>query len=120
MAARLAGALAAVGWLEAHPEAVARLGENTRYFRARLSEIGFRPMEGDTPIVPILLGETSKAIRCSERLLDRGVFVTGFGYPVVPQGTARIRCQISAAHTREDLDFACEAFRKVGVELGLT
>ena len=114
------GALAAVGWLEAHPEAVARLGENTRYFRARLSEIGFRPMEGDTPIVPILLGETSKAIRCSERLLDRGVFVTGFGYPVVPQGTARIRCQISAAHTREDLDFACEAFRKVGVELGLT
>ncbi len=114
------GALAAVGWLEAHPEAVARLGENTRYCRARLSEIGFRPMEGDTPIVPILLGETSKAIRCSERLLDRGVFVTGFGYPVVPQGTARIRCQISAAHTREDLDFACEAFRKVGVELGLT
>ncbi len=113
------GALAALRWIEAHPEAVARLHGNTRYFRERLLEIGFRPMEGDTPIVPILLGETSKAILCSEKLLDRGVFVTGFGYPVVPQGTARVRCQISAAHTREDLDFACDAFRRVGVELGL-
>jgi glycine C-acetyltransferase len=69
--------------------------------------------------VPIILGETAKAIRASELMLDLGVFVTGFGYPVVPQGHARVRCQISAAHSRDDLDFALAAFKKVGAKLGL-
>jgi glycine C-acetyltransferase len=114
-----ASALAAVRYVEAHPERVARLHENARYFRGRLGEIGLAPLPGETPIVPIILGETAKAIRASEMLLDEGVFVTGFGFPVVPQGHARVRCQISAAHTRDDLDEALAAFRKVGEKLGL-
>lgn len=114
-----ASALAAVEFLEAHPERVATLRENARYFRERLLELGFKPLPGETPIIPVILGETAAAIRMSEMLLDAGVFVTGFGFPVVPQGEARVRCQISAAHTREDLDEALQAFAKVGRQLGL-
>ena len=114
-----ASALASVEFLERHPERVTALRENARYFRTRLQEIGFSPLEGETPIIPVIIGETADAIRMSEALLDEGVFVTGFGYPVVPQGTARVRCQISAAHTREDLDEALEAFARVGRKLGL-
>jgi len=112
-------ALAAVRHIERHPELVARLRENTRYFRDQLVALGFKPLPGETPIVPVILGETAKAIRMSELLLEEGVFVTGFGYPVVPQGHARIRCQLSAAHTRDDLDFALAAFKRVGAKLGL-
>jgi len=112
-------ALAAVRHLERHPELVTRLHDNARYFRERLIALGFKPLPGETPIVPVMLGETAKAIRMSELLLDEGVFVTGFGYPVVPQGHARIRCQLSAAHTRGDLDFALAAFKRVGGKLGL-
>lgn len=112
-------ALAAVQFIEAHPERVATLHENARYFRAAITEAGFKPLAGDTPIVPIIVGETALAIRMSEMMLDEGVFVTGFGYPVVPQGHARIRCQLSAAHTREDLDAAVRAFTKVGRALGI-
>jgi len=111
--------LAAVQYVERHPELVTRLHEHARYFRERLLALGFRPLAGETPIVPVILGETARAIRMSEALLDEGVFVTGFGYPVVPQGHARIRCQLSAAHTREDLDFALGAFQRVGTKLGL-
>ena len=82
-------------------------------------ELGFAPLPGETPIIPVILGETAAAIRMSELLLAEGVFVTGFGFPVVPQGQARVRCQISAGHTREDLDQALDAFRKVGRELRL-
>jgi glycine C-acetyltransferase len=114
-----ASALAAVRYLERHPELVTRLHENARYFRDGLAALGFKPLPGDTPIVPVILGETAKAMRMSELLLDEGVFVTGFGYPVVPQGHARIRCQLSAAHTRDDLDFALRAFQRVGTKLGL-
>jgi glycine C-acetyltransferase len=112
-------ALAAIEFLEAHPDRVAALRENTAYFRARLLEAGFKPLPGETPIIPVILGETAAAIRMSEMLLEDGVFVTGFGYPVVPQGEARVRCQISATHTREDLDEALAAFVKVGRRLGL-
>ncbi len=111
--------LQAVRVLEADPARVRRLHENTRYFRAAIREAGFNPLEGETPIVPIIVGETPLAIRMSERLLDHGVFVTGFGFPVVPHGQARVRCQLSSAHTREDLDEAVDAFRKVGRELGV-
>ena len=111
--------LAAVRFIETHPERVTRLHENSRYFRSAITEAGFAPLEGDTPIVPIIVGETSLAIKISEMMLDEGIFVTGFGYPVVPQGHARIRCQVSAAHTREDLDFAVESFKKVGRKVGL-
>jgi len=112
-------ALAAVRFLEAHPERVTRLRENTKYFREGLTELGFKPLEGQTPIIPVIVGETAQAIRMSEALLAEGVFVTGFGYPVVPQGTARVRCQISAAHSRDDLDQALRAFRKAGKGLGI-
>ena len=112
-------ALAAVEQLESRPELVKKLHDNTKYFREMIVEAGFKPLPGPTPIVPVILGETSFAIRMSERLLEEKVFVTGFGYPVVPQGQARIRCQISAAHSREDLDFAVAAMKKVGRELGV-
>jgi glycine C-acetyltransferase len=112
-------ALAAVNYLEHHPELVTRLHEHTRYFRERLVALGFKPLPGETPIVPVILGETATAIQMSDLLLDEGVFVTGFGYPVVPQGHARIRCQLSAGHTRDDLDFALAAFKRVGTRLGL-
>ncbi|HYK82325.1 MAG TPA: glycine C-acetyltransferase [Gemmatimonadales bacterium] len=112
-------ALAAVRYVEQHPELVARLHANARYFRERLVAFGFQPLPGATPIVPVILGETAKAIRMSELLLEAGVFVTGFGYPVVPQGQARIRCQLSAGHTRDDLDQALVAFQRVGAQLGL-
>jgi glycine C-acetyltransferase len=114
-----ASALAAVQVLEAHPELVTRLHENARWFRAALREAGFDPLPGDTPIIPVILGETARAIRMSELLLAEGVFVTGFGYPVVPQGHARVRCQVSAAHTREHLERALGAFRKAGRTLGI-
>ncbi|HUR94424.1 MAG TPA: glycine C-acetyltransferase [Gemmatimonadales bacterium] len=114
-----ASALASVEFLEAHPERVAALRDNAGYFRERLLELGFKPLPGQTPIIPVILGETATAIRMSELLLAEGVFVTGFGYPVVPQGQARVRCQVSAAHSRDDLDQALLAFRKVGRQLSL-
>lgn len=114
-----ASALASIEYLETHPERVTALRENARYFREELLGLGFRPLPGETPIIPVILGETAAAIRMSDLLLGEGVFVTGFGYPVVPQGQARVRCQISAAHTRADLDQALAAFRKVGRQLRL-
>lgn len=114
-----ASALAAVNHLRKHPEAVKRLHESARYFRERLMALGFKPIPGETPIIPVILGETAKAIQMSEMLLNEGVFVTGFGYPVVPQGHARVRCQISAAHTQDHLDQALRAFEKVGRKLAL-
>lgn len=114
-----ASALASVRFLESHPERVARLRDNARYFRRQLAELGFKPLAGETPIIPVIIGETAAAMRMSELLLEEGVFVTGFGYPVVPQGTARVRCQVSAAHTREDLDEALAAFGIVGRKLRL-
>ena len=114
-----ASTIASVQYLEAHPERVTGLRMNARYFRDQLTALGFKPLPGETPIVPVILGETAHAIRMSEMLLDKGVFVTGFGYPVVPQGQARVRCQVSAAHTRTDLDQALAAFAQVGRRLGL-
>jgi len=112
-------ALAAVAYVERHPELITRLRDNARYFREQLITLGFKPLTGVTPIVPVILGETAKAIEMSELLLAEGVFVTGFGYPIVPQGHARVRCQLSAAHTQDDLEFALRAFQKVGRKLRL-
>jgi glycine C-acetyltransferase len=114
-----ASALASIEFIESHPERVATLKERARYFREQLLGLGFQPLPGETPIIPVILGETAAAIRMSDLLLDAGVFVTGFGYPVVPQGQARVRCQISAAHTHDDLDEALAAFKKVGRKLKL-
>jgi glycine C-acetyltransferase len=114
-----ATALASVEYLEKHPERVEQLRQNASYFRDQLLGRGFKPLPGETPIIPVIVGETAKAIEMSNLLLKEGVFVTGFGFPVVPQGQARIRCQISAAHTRADLDQALQAITKVGQRLGL-
>jgi glycine C-acetyltransferase len=114
-----ASALASIQYLEKHPELVENLRQNSRYFREQLLASGFNPLPGETPIIPVILGETARAIDMSRQLLEEGVFVTGFGYPVVPQGQARIRCQISAAHTKADLDQALEAIRKVGRRLAI-
>jgi glycine C-acetyltransferase len=113
-------ALEAVRVLRREPELVERLHRSTDSFRTRLRELGYRPLAGEAAIIPIIVGETAFAIRVSERLLEQGVFVTGFGFPVVPEGTARIRVQMSAALEEEHLDRALEAFASVGRELGLT
>jgi glycine C-acetyltransferase len=110
-------ALASVNFLTSHPDRVKQLRDNASYFRGAIQEAGFKPLAGETPIVPIIVGETSAAIRMSDMLLAQGVFVTGFGFPVVPQGEARVRCQISASHSRDDLDRAVAAITSVGRQL---
>ncbi|MBN2552985.1 MAG: glycine C-acetyltransferase [Spirochaetales bacterium] len=114
-----ASALKAVEVLEADPSVVQKLHDNAGYLRKELRARGFKPLDAPSAIIPILVGETSFAIRMSEKLLEEGVFVTGFGFPVVPEGTARLRVQASAALNREDMDLALEAFSKVGAEVGL-
>ena len=111
------GALAAIEHLEEHPELVTKLRDNTAYFRDELRALGYRPIPGETPIVPVVIGETADAIALSNQLLDEGAFVIGFGYPVVPKGEARIRCQISAGHERSHLDAVLAALKEVGERL---
>ena len=96
-----------------------KLAENTRYFRQRISGLGLNVVPGEHPIVPIMLGDALLAQKMADRLLEKGVYVIGFSYPVVPQGAARIRTQISAAHSRNDLDFAIGKIGEVKRELGL-
>jgi glycine C-acetyltransferase len=103
------GSIAALDLVQNDTSYVERLHDNTRYFRSQLTEKGVTVREGIHPIVPIIIGDTAKAISMSQELLRRGVYVSGFGFPVVPQGQARLRCQISAAHTREHLDRAINA-----------
>jgi glycine C-acetyltransferase len=112
-------ALAAIEQLDSQPEMLTKQRDNITYFRAGLIRLGYKPIEGDSAIIPIIVGETSFAIKMSDMLLKDGVFVTGFGFPVVPEGTARIRVQMSAALEREHLDRALAAFQRVGRELGL-
>jgi len=106
-------ALRAIDVMLEEPGLLGRLRENTRGFREMLVEAGYQPLEGEAAIIPIIVGETAAAIALSARLLDEGVFVTGFGYPVVPEGTARVRVQMSAALSPEHLEQAIEAFRRV-------
>ncbi|HXX74913.1 MAG TPA: glycine C-acetyltransferase [Nitrospiraceae bacterium] len=97
----------------------ATLRENAAFFRAELTALGFRLIPGDHPIIPIMLGEATLATRMADRLLQEGIYVVGFSYPVVPKGQARIRVQMSAAHTKSQLERAVDAFAKVGKELGV-
>ncbi len=109
----------AIDVLEAQPALVDRQRANVAAFRAGLRALGFQPLDGPSAIVPIVVGDTAFAIAMSDRLLAEGVFVTGFGFPVVPEGTARVRVQMSAALDPGDLSRALRAFEKVGRELGL-
>jgi len=114
-----AASLAVLDLLEHGGELRARLFDNARFFRAGLERAGFSVKPGEHPIIPVMLGDAALAGRMAERLLEEGVYVIGFSYPVVPKGQARIRTQMSAALTREDLSRALEAFARVGRELGV-
>jgi glycine C-acetyltransferase len=96
-----------------------KLEENTKYFREQIKKIGLTIIESEHPIVPIMLGDAVLSQKMSEKLLEKGVYAVGFYYPVVPKGKARIRTQISAGHSKEDLDFALNAFKEVKEELGI-
>ncbi|HEX5735745.1 MAG TPA: glycine C-acetyltransferase [Blastocatellia bacterium] len=113
------GSIEAIDLIENDPSIVNRLHENTEYFRREIVRLGFKIIEGRHPIVPIMLGEAAVAQDMSRELLDEGVYIKGLWYPVVPKGEARLRAQISAAHTRRDLDRALEAFNKVGKRAGV-
>jgi glycine C-acetyltransferase len=114
------GARAALGVLRDDPARVARLHQNVARMREAITKTGLKPLEGESAIVPIIVGATPDAIEASRMLLDHGVYATGFGYPVVPEGTARVRVQVSAALDDEQIDRAAEAIGTVGEELGLT
>jgi len=115
----VAGAIAALDLLEQSSELHEHLERNTRLFRDGLQAAGFDLLPGSHPIVPIMLYDAPRAQEFSQRMLQQGVYVIAFSYPVVPQGRARIRTQISAAHSRQDLEFAIEAFRRVKKEMGI-
>ncbi|HXG47794.1 MAG TPA: aminotransferase class I/II-fold pyridoxal phosphate-dependent enzyme, partial [Methylomirabilota bacterium] len=114
-----AASLKVLELLSASTELRDRLAANTRFFRSAMAKAGFQILPGEHPIVPIMFGDAVLAGRFAERMLDKGVYVIAFSYPVVPQGRARIRTQISAAHTRADLEFAVDRFIEVKKELGL-
>jgi glycine C-acetyltransferase len=96
-----------------------KLESNTRFFREGMAKVGFTVLPGTHPICPVMLGDAALAARVADAMLEKGVYVIGFSYPVVPKGKARIRCQISAAHSQDDLTFAIRAFGEVKRELGL-
>jgi glycine C-acetyltransferase len=115
----VAASLKALELLSATTELRDRLETNTRWFRGQMGQSGFQIVPGVHPIVPIMLGDAALAARMAQRLLEKGVYVVGFSYPVVPQGKARIRTQVSAEHTQEELAFAVVAFREAKQELGI-
>jgi glycine C-acetyltransferase len=114
----VAATIKALDLLTASTELRDKLAENTKYFRAALSERGLTIKPGTHPIVPIMIGDAAKSQKFAARMLEKGVYVIGFFYPVVPHGTARVRTQISAAHSRTDLEFAVNAFAETNEELG--
>jgi len=113
----VAGSIKAIDLLNESTELRDRLEANTKFFRDQMAGSGFEILEGTHPITPIMLGDAALASRFADAMLDKGVYVIGFSFPVVPQGKARIRTQISAAHTREDLEFAIVKFGEVKTEL---
>jgi glycine C-acetyltransferase len=114
-----ASAMQAIRILEREPERVARLQAITHTMREGLKQRGFKPYEGESAIIPIILGDTAFAIKMSQELLNAGIFITGFGYPVVPEGTARLRMQMCASLTDAQIAFALDTFEKIGKKFGL-
>ena len=112
------GALKALELVRANPGLREKLWENTAYFRAEMTALGFDILPGKTPIMPIMLRDELKTVELAKAVNEKGIFVVGFTFPVVPRGQARIRVQISAAHTREQLDRAISVFREAGKALG--
>lgn len=114
-----AAAIEALTLIQEDQSLIEQLKANTRFFRAEIEKIGFDVLPGEHPIVPVMLGDAKLANQMADALLKRGIYVVGFSYPVVPNGQARIRTQMSAAHSQEDLEFAVEQFRDVKRELGI-
>jgi glycine C-acetyltransferase len=114
-----AASLRVLDLVESSDELRNRLWENAAHFRSRMSAAGFNLVPGEHPIIPVMLGDAKLASTFAQRLLEHGVYVIGFSFPVVPHGKARIRTQMSAAHRREELDRAVDAFVAVGKELGV-
>ena len=115
----VAGSIRAIELVEELPELRERLWDNTRFFRSAMADAGFDIVPGEHPIVPVMFGDAKVSAAMAERLLEKGVYVIAFSYPVVPKGQARIRCQMSAALTREDLEFAVEKFKEAKAELAI-
>ncbi len=115
----VAASIKAIDLLNASTELRDRLEENTKFFRDQMAGSGFEILEGTHPITPIMLGDAALASNFADAMLDKGIYVVGFSFPVVPKGKARIRTQISAAHTREDLEFAIEKFGEVKREMNI-
>ncbi len=115
----VAASIAAIDRLMASTELRDRLMDNTKYFREKITAIGLEVLPGEHPIVPVMFGEAEPAVKMAEKMLEKGVYVIPFSFPVVPKGKARIRTQVSAAHSREDLDFALNAFAESKAELGI-
>jgi glycine C-acetyltransferase len=109
----VAASLKALELVRTRPELQSQLKENAAYFRSEMTAAGYQLLPGDHPIIPVMFGDAVLAARTADALLERGVYVVGFSFPVVPRGQARIRTQMSAAHTRDDLEFAVEQFRAV-------
>tara|TARA_B100000809_G_scaffold122302_1_gene120365 strand:- start:389 stop:1585 length:1197 start_codon:yes stop_codon:yes gene_type:complete len=116
----VAGGIAALELLSSSTELRDTLESNTQYFRQGMNQLGFDLLEGSHAIVPVMLYDAPKAVEFAERMLEKGVYVVAFSFPVVPRGKARIRTQISAAHSEEDLDFALQCFAEVKAEMNLT
>lgn len=114
-----AACIAALDVLEEEPQIIDRLWENTRFFKAGLESLGFDTGISESPITPVITGESGKAMKLSDRLFEEGVFAQGIAFPTVARDKARVRTIVTATHTREDLQFALDAFGKVGKELGL-
>ena len=115
----VAASIKAIDLLNESTELRDQLESNTKFFREQMADSGFHILEGEHPITPIILGDAALAGRFADAMLEKGIYVIGFFYPVVPQGKARIRTQISAAHTREDLEFAIAKFGEVKNEMGI-
>jgi glycine C-acetyltransferase len=115
----VAASIKAIDLLTGSTELRDKLQENTRYFREKIASIGLDVLPGEHPIVPVMFGEATPAVKMAEKLLEKGVYVIPFSFPVVPKGKARIRTQVSAGHSKEDLDFAVEKFAEAKAELGI-
>jgi glycine C-acetyltransferase len=111
--------LAALDVLEQEPEIIDRLWENTRFFKAGLVAMGFDTGMSESPITPVIAGEGSRAMKLSDRLFEEGVFAQGIAFPTVARDKARVRTIVTATHTKDELQFALDAFKRVGGELGL-
>ena len=108
-----------IDYLKSHPEYRARLWENTKLFRELMKKNGFTVPDAQHPITPIMLGDEKKAVEMAKALFDEGIYVIGFAYPVVPKGKARIRVQVSAAHTKQDIETAVQKFTLIGKKFGV-